>query len=421
MGFTIFKTDLTSLYEPFFHSMKVLHINTFNQHGGAETIAHALFKSNKENTLLVQRATVEEPGVIEFEKDFQDTFFNLLTKLKWRYRPDFTFKNILFLNEEFNHTYKKLKKLKEYQEAEIIHLHNIHGGYFDLNALPKIAKEKKIVWTLHDMWCMTGGEAYTFDNKNYEIGKADTPYLNVPPLNNPIIDRRQQFLDLKKKIYKDIRNSLFFVPVSKWLEQCLHSSYVWTKDLSSKLILNGIDNNVFYKNRIGSSSLPKILIFNSNNIFKGENIFKEVLESLNHSYELVIIGHSIEIKNPYMVKLNQLAPIRNRVELAKLYNSIDLLLFPSKADNFPLVPLEAMACGVCVFASDVGGIPEMIVHNKTGFLFDTKYQLIDLLNEIMTNTMLYNNIGDSAADEVKNRFTLKKMIADYEELYNSIL
>jgi hypothetical protein len=76
--------------------MNILHINTSNQQGGAETIAYTLFKSSKENSLLVHQNSGQEEGIIEFEKDKLDAFFNILTKLKWRFRPDFTFKKVFF-------------------------------------------------------------------------------------------------------------------------------------------------------------------------------------------------------------------------------------------------------------------------------------------------------------------------------------
>ena len=322
--------------------MKILHINTANKHGGAETIAYTLFKSSKENSLLVHQNSGQEEGIIEFEKDKLDAFFNILTKLKWRFRPDFTFKKVFFLDDDFNHTFRKLKKLKIYKEADIVHLHNIHGGYFDLTALVEIAKEKKIVWTLHDMWCMTGGEAYTFENENYKIGIGKTPYLHVPPLNNPIIDRRQYYIELKKVIYSSISENLIFVPVSNWLNNCLKSSYIWSNNLKSIVIHNGIDNSTFLSYRNSSITVPKILIFNNNNIFKGENIFCDVLEKIVYPFELIVVGRAIEISNINLSKTTHIKPIKCRTELAKLYNNSTILLFPSKADNLPLVPMRCL-------------------------------------------------------------------------------
>lgn len=402
--------------------MNILHINTFNYQSGAETVAYALFKSSNENTLLVKNKSTDESGVIEFEEDIRDKFFNLLTKLKWRFRSDFTFKKVFFIEEEFNHTWKKLKNLPQYTEADIVHLHNIHGGYFDLSSLQEIAKEKKIVWTLHDMWCMTGGEAYTFDNDNYKLGIGKTPYINVPPLNNPLIDRRQHFLDLKKNIYTEIASEITFVPVSNWLNKCLQESFVWNKHQYSLVIHNGIDTSIFYKNRkYMKNKLPKILIFNNNNVFKGENIFQQVLEQIERSFELYVVGKPVSVNNKNLITMHHLKPIRERKELAALYNTVDILLFPSKADNFPLVPLEAMACGVCVLASNIGGIPEMIKHQQTGFLFIEKEELIKMLNSLLNKQDIIASIGNEANKSVMQNFTLDEMVKQYISLYKSIL
>ena len=400
--------------------MNILHINTSNQQGGAETIAYTLFKSSKENSLLVHQNSGQEEGIIEFEKDKLDAFFNILTKLKWRFRPDFTFKKVFFLDDDFNHTFRKLKKLKIYKEADIVHLHNIHGGYFDLTALVEIAKEKKIVWTLHDMWCMTGGEAYTFENENYKIGIGKTPYLHVPPLNNPIIDRRQYYIELKKVIYSSISENLIFVPVSNWLNNCLKSSYIWSNNLKSIVIHNGIDISTFFTFRNPTNTLPKILIFNNNNIFKGENIFCDVLEKITHPFELIVVGRALEISNINLSKNTHIKPIKCRTELAKLYNNSTILLFPSKADNLPLVPMEAMACGVCVFASAVGGIPEIIEHSKTGLLFNTPIELINQLNYYLLHPEEINIISKNAAELIIEKFSQEKMVFEYQKLYLSL-
>ncbi len=402
--------------------MRVLHINTFNQHGGAETITNALFSSNPENSMLVKKKLhVTQPGITEFPINQLDRLFLVLDKLKWRFQPDYSFKKVFFMEEEFNSTYKKLKKMPCYLSADIIHLHNIHGGFFDIHALEDIAQEKKIVWTLHDMWCMTGGEAYTFENENYVKGIGKTPYLNVPPLNNPVIDRREHYIHLKKELYKKIAPNITFVPVSDWLNKCLLKSYVWNQDMKIRCIKNGIDTTIFNIQKQKDSQMPSILIFNSTNIFKGENIYTEILTSIPCPFELHVVGSKIQINNPNLQNIQHYEPIKDRHQLAELYNEVDILLFPSKADNLPLVPLEAMACGVCVFASDVGGIPEIIKHNTTGFLFSDKQELTRLLAEKLAELPLLRSIGLKASQEVNNHFTLPGMIAAYEILYSDIL
>ena len=92
---------------------------------------------------------------------------------------------------------------------------------------------------MDDMWSMTGGEAYTFDNENYKAGIAYTPFRDQYPLRNSAIDRRQHFMDLKKKIYLEIAESIVFVPVSSWLKACFQSAYVFNQQLTTKVIHNG--------------------------------------------------------------------------------------------------------------------------------------------------------------------------------------
>ena len=397
--------------------MKILHINTFNQTGGAETIAYSLLKSNGENRMLVKESFQSDVQIQTLSKNLIDSFFLFLNKIIWKLGIKKVFKKAFFIEEEFNCTYQKLKKTTAYQQADIIHLHNIHGGYFDLNALIQIAKEKKIVWTLHDMWPITGGEAHVFENENYKKGIGATPYKHIPPISSPIIDRRQHYLELKKKIYCSIHKNLCFVPVSNWLENCLLSSYVYDKKIKEKMIYNGYDDSVFYTIERNKNELVKILIFSAQNPFKGESIFEEVLSKITVPFELIVVGKNIFIDG---VKTTTLPYISDRKKLADLFRSIDVLIFPSNAESFGLVPLEAMACGVCVFASAVGGIPEIIQQDETGFLFNSKEILIKQLNTTLQNINFIHSIGSFAAKTVKNKFTLTNMIQEYNNVYNKL-
>lgn len=400
--------------------MKILHINIFLHAGGAEQITYSLFKSNPENSIAISEQVVNDNNVIFLSRGFNASFFSFLTKIKWRIKPDFTFKNIFFLNEKFNNTYQKLSRLEVYQNADIIHLHNIHGGYFDLDALLKIGKEKKVVWTLHDMWAMTGGEAYTFENENYKIGIGKTPYLNVPPLNNPIVDRRQYYIEKKKKIYDEIYKNITFITVSKWLENCFKSAYVYSNKLNIQTIYNGYDVDVFFPVERTETTNCKILIFNSSSPFKGSSDFKQIIESIKIPFELFIVGGNISIENEHAISISVQPYISDRNQLAKLYNDVDVLVFPSKAEAFGLIPLEAMACGVCVFASNIDGIPEIIEHAKTGFLFNTISELSTQLNNTIQDKKLLREIGNNAAIAAKTKFSLRKMIDSYENLYKNI-
>lgn len=401
--------------------MKILYVNTYVHAGGAELISYSLFIHHPTSYLAVKSNNELNDRVISLKHGFFVQVFAFLNKLKWRFKAKYSIKKLLSIEEKYNHTYQNLSNLKEYKEADIIHLHNIHGDYFDFDAIEKIAKEKKIIWTLHDMWAMTGGEAYTFENENYKIGIGKTPYLNVPPLNGTLVDKRQKYLEQKKAIYKNCSQNITFISVSKWLESCFKQAYVFNEKLKIKTIYNGFDDDVFYPKNRSDTQNCRILIFNSKSPFKGSDIFKSVIESITTPFELYIIGDAINIQNEKMLNATVQPYLTDRRLLAELYNNVDVLIFPSKAEAFGLIPLEAMACGVCVFASNIGGIPEIIEDKKNGFLFNSTDELCSLLNQTISEKIVLKSIGKIAAEDVKRRFPMKQMLNEYEKLYQETI
>ena len=399
--------------------MNIVHVNTYDKGGGAEIVAMQFLDYQQSSVLVVKTASLNHQRVRELPKYRKDRFFHFVDQLMWKIGIHKKFKRIFFFEDECNDTYAKLAALSEYQMADIIHLHNLHGGYFDLTALRKIAKEKKIVWTLHDMWSMTGGEAYTFDNENYKAGIAYTPFTDQYPLRNSAIDRRQHFMDLKKKIYLEIAESIVFVPVSSWLKACFQSAYVFNQQLTTKVIHNGIDTSIFYQQGERTWSTPRLLLFNNKNPFKGTELFEQILPHLPENINITIVGNKLPFTP--IQQHTYLPYITDRIELARCYNEHDILLFPSKAEALGLVPMEAMACGVCVFASAVGGIPEIVKNNDTGFLFEDAQELLPLLKMQLENIQHIRLIGKNASNYISKEFSLSRMMENYTMLYKLIL
>jgi Glycosyltransferase Family 4 len=267
--------------------MNVLHINSYAHAGGAEQVARDLLKNPLVHShLAVQSSTLDDKRIIELPLLLMDKFFHVLDKLCWKIGFRNTFKVLFGIVESINLTHNKLKWLKAYQEADINHLHNIHNHYFGLNALINIAQEKNIVWTLHDMWAVTGGEFYTYHNLNYQkgIGKTDIKYLY--PLQDPLIDRRQHLLQRKKQIYLRIASKITFVPVSDWLEKIFRSSYVFNEQLKVRRIYNGVDTSIFYNKNNRIWLKPRLLFFNSPGESKAAYLFLNILNRIAHAFDL---------------------------------------------------------------------------------------------------------------------------------------
>ncbi len=109
--------------------------------------------------------------------------------------------------------------------------------------------------------------------------------------------------------------------------------------------------------------------------------------------------------------------------LVEILNAADVFLIPSQSESFGLAALEAMACGVPVISSSVGGLPELIKHNETGFIAEigdinrmAKY-VIDLL----TNERKHKLFSGNSRKRAVESFDKSIVVPMYENYYKKIL
>jgi N-acetyl-alpha-D-glucosaminyl L-malate synthase BshA len=100
----------------------------------------------------------------------------------------------------------------------------------------------------------------------------------------------------------------------------------------------------------------------------------------------------------------------------------DLLLMTSLNESFSLVALEAMACGVPVLSTDVGGLPEVVLHGETGSLFPQgdHETAVHLAMEILSNPVLHQRMRTMAIKHAQ-KFSWDAIIPRYEALYRELL
>ncbi len=105
--------------------------------------------------------------------------------------------------------------------------------------------------------------------------------------------------------------------------------------------------------------------------------------------------------------------------VAPLLAGADLFLLPSQTESFGLSALEALACGVPVVASNVGGLPDVVRHDVTGWLHELEdvEGMAQSAVRALTDTALWRRTSDAASADARARFSVNDVVARYESLY----
>ena len=97
-------------------------------------------------------------------------------------------------------------------------------------------------------------------------------------------------------------------------------------------------------------------------------------------------------------------------------------IHPARADTFPATVLEALACGIPVVASTVGGIPEQVIKGRTGFLVPVgdARALAGRVLALLVDEGLRLRMGQTAAEDAARRFGMERMVGEYLAFYDEI-
>ncbi|HHY74168.1 MAG TPA: glycosyltransferase [Bacillus bacterium] len=316
------------------------------------------------------------------------------------------------------------------QQADVIHLHNMHGNYFHPYALSMLSHLKPIVWTLHDMQSITGHCSYSFDCQKWLTGCGDCPY----PYEYPAIQFDRTHLNLveKKDIYT--HSKLFIVPVAKWIGNIAQQGILQGHPM--EVILNGVDVETYRpmnktavrekygipQNRIIIGAVANGGTFGQER--KGGKYVQAVVDQLvneGHDVLLVNVGGAKQgYEHEYLYHVGY---ISTEEEMAEVYNTFDLYLFPSIADTCPLVISEAMACGVPVVTFATGGILELVQHGETGFVAPQKDvgQLYAYTEQLVINAELRKESSKAARSYCVTHFDHKLVTKRYLDVYEKAI
>lgn len=307
---------------------------------------------------------------------------------------------------------------------DVIFIHN----WFNLlreKDIVSISHEFPIVFVAHDARLATGGCHVTLGCKNFETGCLNCPATRV-----------DWFASSAKRSLDSMVNQLgeyAIVTPSNWLMNEISEAPIITKAKITKVIANPSEvlEHIRENQQMISGKRFKIIFVAASldSKYKGLDILLEslsLLESYLESTQIIdvsVIGDgksSKDFPSESKVKYTYLGK-QNAFQVHHLIRESDLLVVPSRSENFPGVIGEAQLLGCAVAASNVGGIPEMIEDGVSGFLFEPKAQ--ECMKAIMRaiNMPTLDRVKKIARERALVRHDAGRINLEYEVVIKELL
>ncbi|NJO72540.1 MAG: glycosyltransferase [Leptolyngbyaceae cyanobacterium RM1_406_9] len=404
--------------------MKVLHINRSDIAGGAALAAYRLhqqlLQQGIDSKLLVGQSLTKDEQVSEIASSGRIA----------HYVNKFTYPlglNYLNITSSFH-----LQKNPVFAEADVVNLHNILGNYFNYLAIANISNLKPTVITLHDMWYATGHCAYSYDCNRWIQGCGKCPY----PDTYPAIKRDNTHLEWKIKNWIYDRSKLTIVAPSRWLEEVAKKSIL--NKFEVHCIPYGIETDVFKpidpelcRQALGIDVKRKIIFFAAANLEdkrKGFHLLLEALKLLPQVLKQEILLLTLGSSDYYQyqdlgVPTIHLGYVSNDRIKSIAYSAADLFVFPTQADNLPLVLQESLACGTPMVSFRVGGVPDLVRPGITGYLAepDNVADLKDGIVQLLENSDVRAAMSEKCRELAITEYSPALQAQRYQQLYKSLL
>lgn len=409
--------------------MKVLFINKYENSGGAAIAAQRIAAGlseyyHTENHFVVgtHRAsagvTVSRPGMV---RNVIERGLNVVSNklgLQYLYFP-FSSPAIMRAARAF--------------QPDIISLHNIHGGYFDATLLPRLSVVAPVVWTLHDMWALTGNAAHTFGDTAWKSGRAGkSEHKHSPAMGLPT---GNYLMRRKQRLYA--ASDLHIVSPSEWLYDMTLESPL-TREEPLYHIPNPIDTNYFRpqdsaasRQALGLPADASVITFVSERLFNSEfkggaellQILQRLDQQLTHKVYLLMIGRDRIPGTFKHLECVYTGYVKDTQKMMQCYSASDIFFYPTKADNLPNVLIEASSCETACITFDVGGCREIVKHGETGYVIAPGDQAAFAAHtlSLLQDPARCRQFGKAARAYMEARFSMPVVAKQYYELFQSVV
>lgn len=415
--------------------MKLAMLNTDDSKGGAAIATYRLHRGLRsigvDSRLMVLNKYSDDPSVIKPE--LQTRLKRAVTYLYARREARFT--SLYYAKD------KKLfspascpDKLADRVGAfnpDVVHLFWVNTGFMKIETLSRF--KKPIVWTLHDMWPFTGGCHYDDECGRFQQSCGNCPILS----SGSDHDLSRHIWERKRKSWRDV--PIVIVATSHWLADMARSSSLF-KDRRIEVIPNGLDIDRYKpldkraaRDAYGLPQGRHLVLFSAYNVTtdkrKGNQFLVPALKKMaqagwGEKAELVVIGASAPENPPDLgMKVHYMGHFQDEISQVLLYSAADITVAPSMQENLSNTVMESLACGTPVVAFDIGGMPDMIDHQRSGYLA-RPFESDDLAAGIvwvLENKARHVMLAQHARQTVVERYALKTVASRYLALYQDIL
>ena len=385
--------------------MKILEVSDFDYTGGASIAAFRISEALTAHGNYIIRISSDSPtpGHALTLGRKAETILNLTKFFKAN-----TFLKIVYLNGFIRQMSLILKRYK----PDCCLFHNIHGAGWPLEIVRSVCDHCPASWTLHDCSSFLGSYYPSYSPLPSEREKSRV---------------RTHWDSISKKKPKF---PLCAVTPSEWMNKRAKSSS-WADQLV-KTIYNPVPYSYFKKrdqdackHALGVSTKKPLVLCIAGNLEeerKGGNILKEVLNSKFEDVNFLLIGKSTQPIFDKNENIYLLGFIKDELTMQIAYNAADLVLHPAPIDNLPNTVAEAMSAGTPVLAFQTGGLPEMVVSGKSGWLvpeINAQLMIHELHSIIKLKT--YKNLRNSTQELARQLFDHKKIGEQYMNLFQRLV
>ena len=409
--------------------MRVLIVNTSERTGGAAVAANRLMMALNNNgvkaKMLVRDKESDSLTVVGLPKSPMLNWHFLWERLVIFFHCRFSRKHLFEI--DLANSGSDITKLREFQEADVIHLHWINQGMLSLSGIRKILKSgKPVVWTMHDIWPATAICHLTLNCRNFTTHCHNCRLL---PGKGSSSDLSTSVWRKKEKMLED--SSIYFVTCSHWLEQEAKASAL-LRGHKIVSIPNPIDTHIYRsgdkqtaRKNLGLPEDKRLILFVSQRVTnknKGMDYLIDACRQLK-DYELVILGgHAEEVVDQLPLKAHPLGYVNDERRIVEIYQAVDVFVLPSLSENLPNTIMEAMACGVPCVGFKVGGIPEEIDHKRNGYVAEYR-DSDDLARGIrwILSEADYDQLSQEAVRKVAHSYSQQSVAISYLDVYHQAM